>query len=413
MKRLEISLNLRLIDPRKVSYFIPWWDDYVDLNYDFESDRPTDGVKVTAHQLYDSPPYDGILVSKVKIEDNKKRMKQVVAKGIHKFLEFNGPIFGDCGAYGYIKEKDPPFNPRDIADYYNDIKFDYGVSVDHLIVPAVEDEKEYRFGITIKNAEKFFHRHNEKGYDYVPVGAAQGWGTQSYREAVRELMDIGYDYIAIGGLTRSQTPEVMRIMQSVKEELPHERRIRVHLFGVARLNAIRELRELGLTSFDSASHLRRAWLGAGSNYILPKMKGYSALRVPQSDLSPKARRIIQNRGISEEELSEYEKGCMDLIRSYDKGEADIDEVLEALIWYDSLMGDSRNHADLYRKTLSERPWKQCKCRICTEWGVEVIVFRGNNRNRRRGFHNTRIFYDELQEKLGGTDRFQQARLDDL
>ena len=38
-------------------------------------------------------------------------------------------------------------------------------------------------------------------------------------------------------------------------------------------------------------------------------------------------------------------------------------------------------------TLKEMPWKKCKCSICKEVGIEVILFRGNNRNRRRGMHN--------------------------
>jgi hypothetical protein len=34
-------------------------------------------------------------------------------------------------------------------------------------------------------------------------------------------------------------------------------------------------------------------------------------------------------------------------------------------------------------------------------GVEIIIFRGNNRNRRRGFHNTYVFYRLVQEILNG------------
>jgi hypothetical protein len=39
--------------------------------------------------------------------------------------------------------------------------------------------------------------------------------------------------------------------------------------------------------------------------------------------------------------------------------------------------------------------------VCRTWGVEVIIFRGNNRNRRRGFHNTFIFYNLFQRILAG------------
>lgn len=35
-------------------------------------------------------------------------------------------------------------------------------------------------------------------------------------------------------------------------------------------------------------------------------------------------------------------------------------------------------------------------------GVEVILFRGNDRNRRRGFHNTYVFYQRFRALLDAT-----------
>ncbi len=399
---------------RDIMYFIPWWDDLVDLNYDFINDTPTDGLKVTSHEIYGTAPYDGILVSKVKIEENKKNLRRVQKSGIHEHLNFKGPVFGDCGAYGYINDRDPPFSPVEIADYYNALGFDYGVSVDHLIVPAVEDEKQYRFDLTMKNAESFLKRHQERAYSYVPIGAAQGWNPSSYQDAVKALLDMGYKYIAIGGLTRAQTSNILKVMRAVHDVIEkHDDDIKVHLFGVARINALRTLQELGLSSFDSASHLRRSWLGARSNYILSGDKGYAALRVPQSDKSPRAKKIVEAGKIEYEELAAYERGCMTLLRAFDRGDADIDEVLEALLWYDRLMGDTRDHADLYKKTLEDKPWKQCDCAICKQIGIEVIIFRGNNRNRRRGFHNTYVFYNELKRILQEEPSTSQATLEDF
>ncbi|MBS3793356.1 MAG: queuine/other tRNA-ribosyltransferase [Candidatus Thorarchaeota archaeon] len=392
--------SIRRMDPDKLSYLIPWWSDYVDSKYNFRTDEPTDGQKVTAHEIYDRPPYDGILASKTKIESNKKNMRRIMKQGIHEYLNFDGPVFGDCGAYGYIDEPEPPYSPTKIADYYHDIGFDYGVSVDHLIVKSVENEKEERFEITLKNAEKFLQRHQEKGYEYVPVGAAQGWDTVSYREAAEELIDMGYDHIAIGGLTRSPTKTVLDMLNSVHGVLErYDQDISVHLFGIARLKAIRKLIRLGVTSFDSASYLRRAWLGAGSNYMMPGDRGYAAIRIPQSDRSPSARKILETGQVDIDTLREIDRGCMNLMRKYDRGEADIDEVMDAILWYDSMLGDDRNHEEHYLKTLKDKPWKECQCAICQNIGVEIIIFRGNNRNRRRGFHNTRVFYNELQRIL--------------
>ena len=49
------------------------------------------------------------------------------------------------------------------------------------------------------------------------------------------------------------------------------------------------------------------------------------------------------------------------------------------------------------RTLKDRPWEKCKCAICQKIGVEVVIFRGNNRNRRRGFHNLHVYYEHIKQ----------------
>ena len=60
-------------------------------------------------------------------------------------------------------------------------------------------------------------------------------------------------------------------------------------------------------------------------------------------------------------------------------------------------GESREK--IYREVLTERPWSKCQCEICRTVGIEVIVFRGTERNKRRGFHNLSIFFERLQAEL--------------
>jgi hypothetical protein len=61
--------------------------------------------------------------------------------------------------------------------------------------------------------------------------------------------------------------------------------------------------------------------------------------------------------------------------------------------------DDENLLTDYQEILTARPWERCGCPICREHGIEVAIFRGNNRNRRRGFHNTRRFYDQFERDL--------------
>jgi hypothetical protein len=51
-------------------------------------------------------------------------------------------------------------------------------------------------------------------------------------------------------------------------------------------------------------------------------------------------------------------------------------------------------------TLDNRPWELCKCDICKKNGIDVVIFRGANRNKRRGFHNTWVFRNTIFQNCG-------------
>src|SRR6266403_6051268 len=172
---------------KKLSYFIPEWDDLVDRDYDFQNDIHSGGTgnwanEVYAHQMYPEPNYDGILISKVVAEKSKSKKERINRLGVHRFLrvprEF--PIMGDCGAFGYINEKVPPYTTEEILDYYTRLDFDYGVSIDHLIVTATESEKKARYELTIDNAAEFLKKHRKAKLPWTPIGAVQGWDPKSY-----------------------------------------------------------------------------------------------------------------------------------------------------------------------------------------------------------------------------------------
>jgi len=62
--------------------------------------------------------------------------------------------------------------------------------------------------------------------------------------------------------------------------------------------------------------------------------------------------------------------------------------------YAEAIGD-RDKLDGYRRTLEERPWERCDCPFCQKHRIHMCIWRGNNRNRRRGFHNMYRFRLEM------------------
>lgn len=390
----------------KLRYFIPEWDDLVDPEYDFIADEHSGGSSdwsnaVYAHQMFPSPNYDGLLVSRVVAEKSKNKKARINSMGVHRFLrvprEF--PVMGDCGAFGYINEKTPPYSTEDVLDYYTRLDFDYGVSVDHLIVSQTDEDKKFRYDLTIANARDFIMKHRKAKLGWMPIGAVQGWDPKSYAAAALKIVKMGYSYIALGGLVRSTTKDILAIVDEVRAVVPDE--VQMHLFGVARPAAVRQLSRLGINSVDSASVLRQAWMRTKDSYLLED-DFYGAIRIPEAGKSFRAKQIESHAGLTESKIIKLEQDALSSVRAFAKGKCGLESCLEAVMEYDKLVtADRIDMTDIYRKTLEERPWEKCGCAICEEVGVEVAIFRGNNRNRRRGFHNTYVFYQTMQRILAG------------
>ena len=435
----EFAANYRA--GKSINYFIPDWDDRVDPMYDFINDKHNRGEKNAyehdwyAHEIFPNPNYDGILVS-LAVLDNGKREMINRKGGIHSFLRFPDqyPVMADCGAFNYVGMDEPPFKTAEVLQSYEQLGFSYGVSIDHLIVgDFLRDtrQRNRRYELTQKNAQEFIELYQAGNYSFTPIGVAQGWHPASYRDSVRALIDLGYEYVALGSLVSKTSHQIYEIMKAVAPILPEY--MDLHLFGVTRPEGIKSFHQLGATSFDSSGPLRQAWLSASSNYhTMERIDGasdynsykkYAAVRIPF--INPK--HLPDNLVI---ELRELEQAALAAVRMLGKKQANVDQVVETVMAYEEkhhqanfirlekkleqkLEEEHREtavldlqklskkreqaikqiqlHRRLYREVLERRPWEDCNCQICREIGIEVIIFRGNNRNRRRGFHNTYVF----------------------
>lgn len=408
-------------------YFMPDWEDRVDPGFDFLRDSYTshrDIVEndVYAHELFHLPPYDGILVSRAVVEKGKTRNDIINYKGVHSVFRVpkSFPILGDCGAFSYVNEPYPPYTTSDVLDYYGRIGVNYGVSVDHLVFDTMDaSERLRRKAITLKNAFAFIEGSRSQKYQFTPIGAAQGWSPETYSDSVWQLLEMGYRYVALGGLARSSAKYILNVLAEVDhairdyKALYNVNQIDVHLFGVAKADYVRQFRALGVSSIDSASHLRKAWLRSGQNYWTESGEWYTAVRVPQSS-NIKVRQYISQNGRTVPEVVRKEQRILRLLRAHHRNQLHsvlLESLLDEILEYDDYLlraGDDgqemRNKTlsrEKYRKVLEDRPWDSCRCAICRDIGVQVVIFRGTNRNKRRGFHNVWVFYQRLQKALAG------------
>lgn len=411
-----------------MKYFLPDSQDLVDPSFDFATEtRSESRVRqrddIYAHELFGKAPYDGVLVSKAIVDGSGgglgrytiAQRHRLLRIGVREFFRLDREEFshvatmGDCGAFSYVREERPPFSVREVIEFYVDCGFDLGVSVDHVIlgfkpgydeslpgVDAVPPDWRARQQITLELAAEFLSEHRREKLGFTPIGVAQGWSPSSYADAVRQLQRIGYRYIALGGLVPLKTDEIVETIKAV--DTARARTTRLHLFGITRLEKFRVFQKHGVHSFDSTSPLRQAFKDNRDNYYAPG-RTYTAVRVPQVEANPKIKRAIVAGKLDQDRIRDLEQRCLESLHEYEAGRTSLPVVLDVLQRYQELHTPNRDNREAYREVLADRPWTECPCEVCKSLGIHVVVFRGAERNRRRGLHNTYVFYERLKKEL--------------
>lgn len=417
--------------------------DYVDPGYDFINDRNSPGRQrywndAYAHELMRPAPYDGLLVAmsavrqaagvaNSKVRYTTAEEQRLLRDGVRRFLRMgcertkNAMLMGDCGAFAYAEHAMPAYPPEEVFEFYADAGFTHGVAPDHIIfacetsnpdIQSMDTEVARRYEITLENARYFLRICRREKKPFEPVGPVQGWSPKSMADAAVSLEKMGYKYLAIGGLVPLKVDVIHQILREIRGAIKPDTKI--HLLGFAKAEAIGQFTGYGISSFDSTSPLIRAFKDSKANYYLPSSRGgleyYAAVRIPQALENPRLVQGIKRGIFSAEDLQIREQKALDSLRKYDKGRESMMGALDNVLDYQRFLtlgsDDLQKHEKglikmraLIQRTLEDKPWKQCSCDICREIGVEVIIFRSSNRNKRRGFHNLGVYHQHVQRVL--------------
>lgn len=421
-----------------MKFIFPDCLDYVDPGYDFKTDTFTPGRKPYwddqfPHEFMDTPPYDGVLVSRAIVGDHLYSGKYTESQG-HRFRlqgaraflryeerDYPGSLlFGDCGAFQYHNLDVPPYTPDDMLEFYDDGMFTHGCSVDHIIFELdsaydngkeVPQELKRRQGITIENAEKFLQGATPMRDYFTPLGVVQAWSPESMASMASDLVKMGYDYLALGGLVPIGVKGIHEVLNAVRQKIPHD--IKIHILGFAKANHLHEFQHK-LYSFDTTSPLIRAFKDGKQNYwtLEDNTVGYyTAIKIPQVHANNKLKNMIRMGLHTQEYVIQKEQNALKAVWAYAAQKLDLESTLGALqeytritLWTDKSDDEALDRKtlkliDVYRTTLRDRAWEKCNCRVCREIGVDAVIFRSSNRNKRRGIHNLHIFNNYVKNVL--------------
>lgn len=427
-----------------MKFLYPDSQDFVDPNYNFINDMYSEDRKKWgdkyAHELMDTDPYDGLLVAISAIKSvpgaviSKTRYtiaeeQRFLREGARKFLRYDGEKFkskilmGDCGSFAYANMDKPAFEPWEVAEFYFESGFTHGCHPDHIIfdfdktnpsAKKINQKVLERFQITLSYAEEFLNLTKSQKMNFEPLGVVQGWSPASMANAAKSLEKMGYEYLAIGGLVPLTNDDIHTLLQSIRYSIKASTKI--HLLGFARTDHVQDFLKYDISSLDSTSPLIKAFKDAKRNYFLPAknntLEYFKAISIPQALENKKLISAIKSGLLKSEDLLLKEGRALSSLREFDNGKSSLDTALNNIIEYQKcLLIASESDPikrdkllDLSSKTLSitlnQTPWKNCHCSICRSIGVEVIIFRGSNRNRRRGFHNLGVYTQHVKNLQG-------------
>ena len=392
-------------------FYFPDSQDLVSPTYDFLHDeyspfRVRQRDDLYAHEVLNRVPYDGVLVSKAIVDGSvngsgkysESQRQRIYRLGVRRFFRLpdNMATMGDCGAFNYVGEVEPPYTVDEVIDFYEGCGFDAGVSVDHVILgynrgrdspDMVDPAWRARQDITLRLAADFMAALDRRGSRIEPVASAQGWSPASYAHSVEVLQKLGYKRIGLGGMVPLRTPDILNSLEAINEIRFPE--VELHLLGVSRVDSMEEFASFGVTSFDSTSPFKQAFMDDQDNFHTPNGT-FVAIRVPQVDGNVILKRAILAGHVSQRDAIKTERECLRRLRQFDQGNSKVDDVISALAEYETIINVKKSRLADYRRTLQAAPWKLCSCELCRQHGIEIAIFRGTERNKRRGFHNLSV-----------------------
>ena len=186
----------------------------------------------------------------------KHHEKEVLEKGIHDFLKFDGVIATDSGGYQILLYGDVEVSPEEIVRFQEEIGTDIAVILD---IPtgwnAKRERAEYTVDETLKRARVALSRLTRK--DLLWVGPVQGGNhLDLVSRSATEMGEMPFDIFALGSPTQVIEQYLFDVMADMivaaKTKLPVHKPF--HLFGAGHPFMLSFAVALGCDIFDSAAY---------------------------------------------------------------------------------------------------------------------------------------------------------------
>ena len=218
---------------------------------------------ISPQELADHFGFQMVITNSYIIRSHDHFRDVAVSKGVHKLLNFNGPIMTDSGTFQMYFHSLPnqEIDPLEIVEFQKQIGSDIGTILDVFSDPNVGRIKvEEDVRVSLERAKISVDKKGEM----MLAGTVQGGSFPDLREtSAKALAVLDFDIHPIGGIVpfmeRYRYTDIVHAALAAKKHLPPDRP--VHLFGCGHPMFFAQATLLGCDLFDSAAYAKFAESG--------------------------------------------------------------------------------------------------------------------------------------------------------
>lgn len=202
---------------------------------------------------------DIVITNAYLIYKDEKLKQKAIDEGLHKLINFDGPIMTDSGSFQLSVYGDVEITNKEVIEFQELIKTDIGTSLDIPTAPFVDREKaESDLKITLERAKEAVEFKSENNIEMLLNSVVQGSTYLDLRqECARELSKLDVDLYPIGAVVplmesyhyKDLVDVVMNSMKELSDTVPR------HLMGAGHPMIFALCVAMGCDLFDSAAYI--------------------------------------------------------------------------------------------------------------------------------------------------------------
>lgn len=202
---------------------------------------------------------DIVITNAYLIYKDEELKQKAIDEGLHKLINFDGPIMTDSGSFQLSVYGDVEITNKEVIEFQELIKTDIGTSLDIPTAPFVDREKaESDMEITLERAREAIAYKKEQNMSMLLNSVVQGSTFLDLRrECARELSKLDADLYPIGAVVplmesyhyKDLVDVVMNSMKELSDTVPR------HLMGAGHPMIFSLCVALGCDLFDSAAYI--------------------------------------------------------------------------------------------------------------------------------------------------------------